>query len=134
MDALTQSLIQSYDASRAQPTADLIPGRFQTVTYAASMAINFEAGRVCVVSVTDGVAFNFAAPVTNQALRAGMFWWLNVRNASGGAHGAGTFSAPPFLVSAALAAIANGFNRWLGFWFDGTSHREVFRGAADVPN
>jgi hypothetical protein len=127
-------LEQGLDTSRAQPLADLIPGRFQTVTYAAAMSINFGAGRVCIVNIADAVAFQFTAPVVNIARRLGMVWWLNIRNTSGGAHGAGTFAAPPFLVSGAVPAIANGFNRWFAFWFDGTSHRELFRTAADVPN
>lgn len=103
------------------------------VPQAASVAIDLGVGRIVTLVLTTNAAFVIATPTGFG--EGGFQWWLNIRNASGGAHGAGTFSAD-FRVPGNVPAIATGSNRW--FLYNCTQglsgvQREMFRGAADVP-
>lgn len=108
-------------------------GKLTTLTYGTSIAIDASLGNEFVVTVTDAVAFAFAAPTNPPPSGKDQIIYITVKNASGGAHGAGTFNAV-FLTSAALAAIATGKNRTIAFRWDGTNWVEIFRTAADVSN
>jgi hypothetical protein len=104
-----------------------------TLTYGPSIAIDASLGRNFVVSVTDAVAFAFAAPTNTPPSGFGQEIIITIRNTSGGAHGAGTFNAV-FKTSGAVPAIANGFSRSFCFRWNGTNWVELWRSAADVAN
>lgn len=104
-----------------------------TLTYAASIAIDASLGNAFVVSVTDAVAFVFAAPTNTPPTGKVQTITITIKNTSGGAHGAGTFNAV-FLTSASVPAIANGKNRTFAFQWNGTNWVEIWRTAADVAN
>lgn len=103
------------------------------LTYGPSIAIDAALSNAFVVSVTDAVAFVFAAPTNPPASTIGQTLSLTIRNTSGGATGAGTFNAI-FKTSAAVPAIATGNSRTIMFQWNGTNWVEVFRTAADVSN
>jgi hypothetical protein len=104
-----------------------------TLTYGPSIALDASLGTRFVVTVTDAVAFTVAAPTNPPATGFGQLLILTIRNASGGAHGAGTFNAV-FKTAGAVPAIANGSSRSFVFAWDGTNWVEIVRGAADVAN
>lgn len=104
-----------------------------TLTFGASIAIDASLGNAFTVSATSGAAFAFAAPTNPPPTGVSQELAITVKNASGGVLGAGTFNAV-FKVSGNVPAIANGFNRTIGFRWDGTNWIEVWRGATDVPN
>lgn len=108
-------------------------GQVVTLTYGSSIAIDLSTGTYFLVTITNATAFALANPTNPPPTGFGGFFTVEFRNASGGAHGAGTFGTD-YQVSAALAAIANGQNRTVGFVWTGTEAVEVFRTAADVPN
>ena len=96
----------------------------QSPTYGAAVDINLANGTIVTIVATNGVAFTINAP-TNA--KTGMQWVLAIRNSSGGALGAITFNA--IFKLPAFTAPANGNQRSLYFYFDGTNHREVIRGS-----
>lgn len=110
-----------------------VGGALSTVTYSATPTIDATLGNNFVVTVTDNVAFVIAAPLNPPP--SGLFQTiqLTIRNASGGAHGAGTWNAV-FKTSGNVPAIATGFSRTFGFVWNGTNWVETFRTAADVAN
>lgn len=123
------SITASLGAVTASAGALLSP--LTTLTYGPAIAINAALGNEFVVTITDAVGFAFSAPTggtTGQIIR------ITARNASGGAHGAGTFNAAFKTQAAAFAAIANGFSRTYEFRFNGTNWVETSREGADVAN
>jgi hypothetical protein len=107
-----------------------------TVTYAASMVLDTAAGAVFQVTVTDNVAFVFAVPINPPPATAfGQRLTLIVRNTSGGAHGAGTFTAGAggWRVSGNVPTIATANQQAVVFEWRGTEWVEVGRTAGDVP-
>lgn len=108
-------------------------GKLTTLTYGPSIAIDASLGNEFVVTVTDAVAFAFAAPTNTPPSGFDQVITITIRNTSGGAHGAGTFNAV-FKTSAAVPAIATGFSRSFVFRWNGTNWVEVVRSAADVAN
>lgn len=108
-------------------------GILRTLTYSAAPAIDASLGNSFVMTVTDNVAFVFAAPTNTPPTGYAQWLFITIRNTSGGAHGAGTFDAV-FHVSAAVPAIATGQNRTIAFQWVGAAWVERWRTAADVPN
>lgn len=106
-----------------------------TLTYGPSIAVNAALANLFVVTITDNVAFVTAAP-TNPPGVAGQSQEITItyRNASGGAHGAGTWNAVFKTQAAVFPAIANGFSRSIRFRWDGTNWVELWRSAADIAN
>src|SRR4051812_35340333 len=104
-----------------------------TLTYGPAIAVDASLGQHFQVTVTDAVAFAISAPTNTPPTGDEQLLYINVRNGSGGAHGAGTFNAI-FKTSGAIPAIANGSNRTFVFRWNGTNWVEVFRTAADVAN
>lgn len=123
-------VVGGLDVSGAQPSADLIPPRSQTLTYAAAMAVNLALGSMVLLAVTNNTAFQFTAPTQPYV---GQLWWLRIANTSGGAHGAGSFSAA-FLVPGNIPAIATANHRWFLYRYNGATHDELYRGPTDIPN
>ena len=107
-------------------------GPVTTLAYSAAPVMNASLSNAFVMTVSDGVAFVIGAPI-NPPPGVGMRLALTIRNASGGAHGAGTWNAI-FKTSGNVPAIANGFSRTFEFQWNGTNWVEVFRTAADVAN
>lgn len=105
----------------------------QVLTYGPLIAINAQRGEQCVVTITDAVAFTISAPTHNPAAGSTQHLYLTVRNASGGAHGAGTWD-PIFLTSGAFPTIANTFSRTFAFFWNGANYVEMFETYADVTN
>ena len=87
-------------------------------------------GNAFIITITDGVAFAIAVPLHPTA---GQWIRMQFVNASGGAAGAGTFNAVFKMVSNTLAVIANGSNRTVDFFYNGTNWIQVIY-TADVPN
>jgi hypothetical protein len=117
-----------------QPDGDTLP--VVALTYGPLIPVTLLGGHLLQVTITDGVAFAFVNPT--GALTPGALVLLRYINASGVAHGAGTFGTN-YRVSAAVAAVATGFSRTIGFLWTGivapgAGLVEVFRTAADVPN
>lgn len=108
-------------------------GILTTLTYGASIAIDASLGNDFVVSVTDAVAFAFAAPTNTPPSGMDQIITITIRNTSGGAHGAGTFNAV-FKTSGNVPAIATGNSRTIAFRWNGTNWVELYRTAADVAN
>lgn len=104
-----------------------------TLTYGASIAIDASLGNLFTVTVTDAVAFAFAAPTNTPPTGFSQEITITVRNTSGGAHGAGTWNAV-FKTAGNVPAIATGNSRSFSFKWDGTNWVETFRSAADVAN
>ncbi len=105
-----------------------------TLTYGPSIAIDAALGNLFVVTITDAVAFVTAAPTNPPSGTDSELITITYRNASGGAHGAGTFNAVFKTVATPFPAIANGFSRSIQFRWNGTNWVETFRSAADVAN
>ena len=99
----------------------------QSPTYGVNVAVDLSLGTIVTIVVTNNVAFTIGAP-TNAV--TGMEWILAIRNTSGGAMGVVTFNAAFKLP--AFVNPANGFQRSMHFYFDGTNHREVIR-SSDEP-
>lgn len=98
-------------------------------TYSASITMSSTAGEIHSITATNGTAFTINAPtgpVTGRSLL------VTIRNASGGALGAVTWNAVFKL--AAWTSPANGFNRTIAFYYDGTNWIEMNRITTDVPN
>lgn len=114
----------------------------QTLVYGAAIAWNLLLGTHGIVTVTDGNAFAFSAPtfgatafsaVAPFTSMQGLTIRLTIRNASGGALGAGTFNAI-FKTSGNASATATGNSRSYDFEWNGSNFIEIFRGANDVAN
>lgn len=112
-----------------------IRGPLVALTYGPSIAIDASLGNLFTVTITDNVAFVTAAP-TNPPSVAGDSQEISItyRNASGGAHGAGTWNAVFKTQATVFPAIANGFSRTIRFKWDGTNWVEMWRSAADIAN
>lgn len=102
------------------------------LVFGAAVPVNLNAGSVFTLTLTSNAAFQFSNP-TGTTRPAGSIVVVLIRNASGGAHGAGTFDTL-YKVAANVPAIANGFSRAIVFLWDGTNMVELVRGATDVPN
>lgn len=105
-----------------------------TVAYSATPTVDLSLGNQFVCTITDGVAFVVAAPTNPPAAGLEQVWEITFRNASGGAHGAGTWNAVFKTQATVFPAIANGFSRTIRFRWNGTNHVELMRTAADVAN
>jgi len=102
------------------------------LTYGPLIPVTLLGGTILQVTITDNVAFVFNNPT--GALTPGAAVLLRYINASGGAHGAGTFGTNYRVSAANPAAVANGFSRTIGFIWIAPLLVEIFRTAADVPN
>lgn len=105
----------------------------QTLTYSAAPVIDASLGSNFVMTISDAVAFVFGAPTNTPPTGFSQIITIQIRNGSGGAHGAGTFNAV-FKTSAAVPAIADTKNRTFAFQWNGTNWVEIWRTAADVSN
>lgn len=105
-----------------------------TVTYSATPTVDLSLGNRFVMTITDAVAFVFAAPTNTPTAGTEQFWMITCRNAAGAPHGAGTFNAVFKTQATVFPAIANGFSRTIAFMWNGTNHVEVWRTAADIAN
>lgn len=123
--ALTSTGIFTQSAARREPLV--------TLTYGPSIAVDVSLGNLFVVTITDAVAFVTAAP-TNPPASGSQVMTITYRNASGGAHGAGTFNAVFKTQATAFPAIANGQSRSIMFRWNGTNWVELWRSAADIAN
>jgi hypothetical protein len=100
-------------------------------TYGATVSVNVNSFSYSEVVVTNGSAFQITA--TGAAPPTGTRFLIRIKNTSGGALGALTFSAT-FKIGAAWVQPANGFSRFIEFVWDGTNAVECGRSAADVTN
>lgn len=98
-------------------------------TYGATVSIDASLGTDFNIVVTDGNAFTLANP-TNAV--SGEHLYVTIKNTSGGALGAVTWSSAYKL--AAWTSPADTFNRTISYRYDGTNFIEVGRTTADVPN
>lgn len=144
---LLKRLIKQYLLSGGIPVVQWMGGTISSpvlavgnaLTYGPTIALNMALGNEFTVTVTDAVAFVFGLPTFNLiALSATVPGFdqllrIRIRNASGGAHGAGTFNAV-FKTAGAVPAIADGFSRVFEFRWNGTNLVETFRSAADIAN
>jgi hypothetical protein len=105
-----------------------------TLVYGPSIAIDASLANLFVVTITDAVAFVTAAPTNPPAGSASQVITITYRNASGGAHGAGTWNAIFKTQATVFSAIANGFSRSMSFRWNGTNWVELVRTAADIAN
>lgn len=105
-----------------------------TTVYGVAPVVDLSLGNQFVMTITDAVAFVFAAPINTPAAGLEQVWAITCRNAAGGAHGAGTFNAVFKTQATVFPAIANGFSRTIWFRWNGTNHVEIGRTAADVAN
>jgi hypothetical protein len=106
-------------------------------TYGVNIPIDLSKGNFFSIIVTDGVAFTIAAPTNAPTgVATGRSVRVQIKNASGGAHGAITWTggAGGFHLAGALAAVANGNSKTVTFNWDGVNYAEGGRSAADVPN
>lgn len=104
--------------------------RRAALTYSASMTPDVSTGNSFTITITNGTAFTFNAPLNPMD---GQRMLLLLRNTSGGAHGAITWNGI-YKVQAAAVVVANGSNRMIEFQYDGANWVEITRGYADVPN
>jgi len=109
-------------------------GPLTTLVYGPIIAINAALANSFVVTITDGVAFAIAAPTNMPPAGQGQRIAITFRNASGGAHGAGTFNAIFKMNTNTLATIANGQNRTYEFESNGTNWILVAVPGTDIPN
>jgi len=105
-----------------------------TVTYGAAPVIDASLSNLFVMTITDNVAFVFAAPTNPPAAGLAQEITITCRNGSGGAHGAGTWNAVFKTQATVFPAIANGQSRSIRFRWDGTNWVELWRSAADIAN
>lgn len=108
-------------------------GILTVVPYSAAPVMDVSLGNEFVMTITDAVAFVLGVPTNPPPAGKDQVIMLTYRNASGGAHGAGTFNAI-FKVSANLAAVANNNSRTIAFRWNGVNWVEIWRTAADVAN
>lgn len=104
-----------------------------TLAYGVSIALDAALGNDFQVTVTDAVAFTFAAPTNTPPAGFCQDISITIRNASGGAHGAGTWNAI-FKTTGNVPAIADGSSRTFCFRWNGTNWVEIGAIAADVAN
>ena len=105
-----------------------------TLVYGPATIIpNMALGNLFVVTVTDAVAFAIGAPINPPPTGKSALLYITIRNASGGATGAGTWNAV-YKVTGAVPAIATGFSRTFTFRWDGTNWVQLEVPATDVPN
>lgn len=127
----SRSLIQLFGGLTTRAALrQLLP---TALVYGPSIAVDASAGNQFVVTVTDGVAFAFANPTFPPGTTFGQQITITIRNASGGALGAGTFGTA-YKVSGNVAATTTGNSRTIAFVWNGTNWIEIFRTAADVAN
>ncbi len=105
-----------------------------TITYSAAPTPDASLGNFFVVTITDAVAFVVGAPTNPPSTGFSQCIAITFKNASGGAHGAGTWNAVYKTQATVFPAIATGFSRTVWFRWDGTNWVEVSRSAADVAN
>lgn len=109
-------------------------GILSTITYSATPTLDAALANDFVCTITDNVAFVVAAPLNTPPTGFTQEISITFRNASGGAHGAGTWNAVFLTQATAFAAIADGFSRTIFFRWNGTNWVELVRTAADVAN
>ena len=147
--AALDGIIRQYDARIPAPIfVDGAKGgggwQQQTLTYGVAPTFEFQRGDHGIVTVTDAMAFVFAAPtyggtafgsLSSSLVTAlsGIRIRITIRNTSGGAHGGGTFNAA-FKTAGAVPAIATATNRTFEFEWNGANWIEQWRGATDVAN
>jgi len=144
LDATSRASVGYNNKNEANTVAEFSRAEsgYYDVTYSASMAIQgqvFGGNRVGVYRITpnNSTAFTITCPAngTNASMVPGQVFTIVIRNTTGGALGAVTFSAASFKTAAtAFTQPANGFSRSYTFYFDGTYAIEISRGAADVAN
>lgn len=105
-----------------------------TPTYGVTVAIDCSLGTDFIITVSNAVAFAVSVPTNVPASGFTKDITVTISNASGGAHGAITWTggAGGFRLAGALAAIANGTQRSIIFRWSGTVWHEIARTAADV--
>jgi hypothetical protein len=129
MDELFGGLILNGPLIINQGAAFLKTGAI--LTYGPVINIDASLGNLFIVTITDGVAFTFAAPTNPPSGASTQRITILARNTSGGAHGAGTWNAA--FKALAFPAIATANNRTFSFNWNGANWiQEVY--TADVPN
>jgi hypothetical protein len=98
-------------------------------TYGATNTIDVSLGTDFNLIVTDGNAFTVSNPINAVS---GQHLFITIKNTSGGALGAVTWSSAYKL--SAWTSPANGFSRSIEYRYDGTNFIELARTAADIPN
>jgi hypothetical protein len=110
-----------------------VPGslrlRRSAPTWGASITIDTTLGNFFTITASSGIAYAITQPGTGED---GAEITITVRNTSGGALGAATWSTAYKM--SAWTNPANGFSRSISFVCDGTNWIEKSRTPADVPN
>lgn len=101
---------------------------------AAGTTIDCSLGSDFIVTLTANTATTYLAPTNVPLAGFSGIITVTIANASGGAHGAQTFTAGAggYRTQAAVPAIANNNQRTFAFRWDGSVWNEVWRTAADV--
>ena len=103
--------------------------RVAPLTYGTVVRSSGEVSRVCLVTVTNGTAFQIANPTSP---REGVELTYDVFNSSGGTMGAVSFGSE-FVTTGAFTVPANGKHRLITFYrAKDNKWRERFRTAADA--
>lgn len=100
-----------------------------TVSGAGTLAVDASSGNFQSVAVTTTSAFTIGNP-TNAV--SGQTITFQIRNQSGGA--LGTITWDTLYMLASFTNPANGFNRSITFWYNGSKWIEISRTSADVAN
>lgn len=98
-------------------------------TYGTSVSIDRSLGCIAVITVTDTNNFSINAP-TNMVIGDRLI--VTIKNSSGGAVGTITWNS--VFKKATFTNAANGSNRSIEFFYDGTNWIQHYQTAADVPN
>jgi len=120
--------------SAASFQMDQVQTTLVTPTYGVAVTIDCSLGTDFIITVSNAVAFAVSVPTNVPASGFTKDITITISNASGGAHGAITWTggAGGFRLAGALAAIATGTQRTIIFRWSGSVWHEVARTAADV--
>lgn len=95
----------------------------QTLTYGTNVVVDASLGRHYIVTISNGVAFNINTPSNPTA---GQEISFEIRNSSGGAHGAITFISTAYATQGAVT-IPNGGIATVTFYYNGSKWIETTR-------
>ena len=99
-------------------------------TYGSTVAVDAAAGKIFIITANTTSPFTVSAPTapaSAQEIR------ITIKNTSGGSLGTATW-ASVYKLGASWTQPANGTNRSISFFYDGSNWIEVARSAADVTN
>lgn len=107
--------------------------QYVVLGYGPAIAVDASKGNAFLVTVTDAVNFTISNPTNPPPTGYGETISITISNASGGAFGTGTWGTL-YKVTGNVPAIANGYQRTFGFYWNGTHWIETYASAADIPN